>query len=347
MKILVEKFAELHGQTVNAYTMVNDRGMEVTTLNYGCIITKILVPDRNGVMENVVLGFDTLEDYQTHSPYFGTIVGRYAGRIAGGKYSLDGETIQLTVNSNGNHQHGGFKGFDKMIWEAEAVEKSEEASLVFTYFSPDGEEGYPGNLNMKVTYTLTNENELIIICEGVSDKKTVVNLTNHSYFNLSGDLKRDILGHSLMIKSDQFLPLNDRMIPTGELAAVDDTVFDLRSGRKLSEGIKSSDPQIEVVGNGYDHPFLLAENENQEISLYDDASGRGLIVETNQPAVVVYSSNHLATNYSIRGVQSRPYLGVCLETQFPPDSVNHPHLPQAVIEKDELYKAVTRYKFTN
>lgn len=347
MGVFLEKFAELDGQTVTSYTMINDHGMEVTAIDYGCTITKILVPDRNGLVENVVLGFDTLEEYQQYSPYFGAICGRHAGRIANAEFSLDGTTYQLAKNNGGNHLHGGLQGFDKVVWDTLVIDENDSLRLEFSYLSKDGEEGYPGNLQMKVTYTLTNENELVITYEGVSDQPTVLNVTNHSYFNLSGNLKRDILQHTLRLKSDQFLELNEELIPTGEILPVEGTVFDFRNGRKIVDGTETTDPQNVLVGNGYDHPFLLAENGNKEIQLYDEESGRGLVIETDQPAVVLYTGNMLGEDFSVRGVPSRNHLGLCLETQGPPDSPNHPHFPTSILEKGEKYKSVTKYKFSN
>ncbi|MCL6570616.1 MAG: galactose mutarotase [Bacillus sp. (in: Bacteria)] len=347
MKVFQEKYAELNGQTVTAYTMVNNQGMEVTSIDYGCIITKILVPDQNGTFENVVLGFDTLEEYQQHSPYFGAVVGRHAGRIENAEFTLDGTTYNLAKNNNGNHLHGGLQGFDKVIWNTEIREKKDSLILEFMYLSKDGEEGYPGNLKMKVRYTLNNDNELQISYEGISDQRTVVNVTNHSYFNLSGNLKRDILDHTLTLKSNCFLELNGELIPTGKIHPSENSVFDFQMGRKIKDGVVSCDPQNVLAGNGYDHPFLLAENQHEEIQLYDEESGRGLVMETNQPAVVLYTGTQLANNFSILGVTSRKYLGLCLETQGLPDSLNHPHFPSAILEKDEIYKSITKYKFTN
>jgi aldose 1-epimerase len=346
MRVLEEKFAELNGKTITAYTMVNDQGMEVTSIDYGCIITKILVPDQKGTVENVVLGFDTLEEYQQHSPYFGAVVGRHAGRIANAEFTIDGTTYHLEKNDNGNHLHGGLKGFDKVIWDASVLEEKDSISLEFMYLSKDGEEGYPGNLKMKATYTLTNGNELKISYEGVSDQRTILNVTNHSYFNLSGNLKRDIQGHTLTLKSDRFLELNEELLPTGEILPTENTAFDFRSGRKIQDGVGSTDLQNVLAGNGYDHPFLLAENQNKEIYLYDEVSGRGLVIETNQPAVILYTCNQVADDFSIRGVTASKYLGLCLETQGHPDSPNHSHFPSAILEKDEEYKSVTKYKFT-
>lgn len=349
MRVFQEKFAELKGETVTVYTLVNDHGMEVATINYGCIITKVLVPDQNGIVENVVLGFDTLEEYQQHSPYFGAVCGRHAGRIANAEITLDGNTYNLEKNNNDNHLHGGLQGFDKVLWDAEIIEvedSMDSISLEFSYVSKDGEEGYPGNLEMKVTYTLTNDNKLEISYHGQSDQKTVVNVTNHSYFNLSGNLKRDILNHTLTLKSDRFLELDEELIPTGEILSVEDSPFDFRAGKKIKEGTGTNNQQNIVAGNGYDHPFLLAENNNQEIHLYDEESGRGLVIETNQPAMVLYTGNQLGEDFSIRGISSKKHLGLCLETQGLPDSLNHPHFPTTVLEKDELYNSVTTYKFT-
>ncbi|MFP7300083.1 aldose epimerase family protein [Neobacillus niacini] len=347
MKIVKEQFAEFDGKVVTSYTMINKNGMEVTTIDYGCIITKILVPDREGIVENVVLGFDTLSEYQKYSPYFGAIIGRHAGRIANAEFELDGVNYHLAKNNNGNHLHGGLEGFDKVIWDTEVVEEEEATSLVFHYLSKDGEEGYPGNLKMKVTYTLNNQNELQLSYEGVSDKKTVVNVTNHAYFNLSGNLKRDTLNHTLTLKSDQFLELDEELIPTGKILSVENTAFDFRAGRRLIDGTVSNDPQNVLAGKGYDHPFLLNDNNNKEIHLFDEESGRGLIIETNQPAVVLYAGTQLEDNFSIRGVKSKKYLGLCLETQGLPDSLNHPQFPSAILEKDEVYHSITTFKFTN
>ena len=347
MKIVQEQFAKFDGKIVTAYTMINSRGMEVTTIDYGCIITKILVPDRDGTFENVVLGFDTLEEYQKYSPYFGAIVGRHAGRIANAEFELDGINYHLAKNNNGNHLHGGLVGFDKVIWDTEVIEEQESMSLVFHYLSKDGEEGYPGNLKMKVTYTLNNQNELQLSYEGISDKKTVVNVTNHSYLNLSGNLKRDTLNHTLTLKSDQFLELDEELIPTGKILAVENSAFDFRSGRRIFDGTVSNDPQNVLAGKGYDHPFLLNVNNNKEIHLFDEESGRGLIIETDQPAVVLYAGTQLEENFSIRGVKSKKYLGLCLETQGLPDSLNHRQFPSAILEKDEVYQSITTYKFTN
>jgi len=345
VKIIQEQFGVLDGQEITAYTLVNDHGMEVTSLNYGCVVTRIVTPDRNGVLENVVLGFDTIEEYVKHSPFFGAVIGRVAGRIQNAEFDLNGETYQLAKTEGPNHLHGGLKGFDKVIWAVKPREDGESVSLEFSYLSKDGEEGYPGNLQMQVTYTLTNDNVFSITYTGETDKATLLNVTNHSYFNLSGELKRDALGHRLTIKSDRFAVLDDKLIPTGELLSVEGTPFDLRAGRKLNEGVVSEHPQNVLVGHGYDHPFVLAENNNREIILVDEESGRTLTVETDQPAVVLYTSNALQGDFTIRGVQADNYLGVCLETQGLPDAIHHENFPTIILEKGEKFQSTTTFIF--
>jgi aldose 1-epimerase len=346
MKIEQQHFGELDGQSVTAYTLINNHGMEVTSIDYGCVITKIIAPDRNGVLENVVLGFDTIEEYVDHSPFFGAIAGRVAGRIKNAEFELNNETYHLAANNNGNHLHGGLKGFDKVIWKTKLIEAEDSVSLQFSYLSKDGEEGYPGNLEIKVTYTLTNENEFIITYIGETDKTTLLNVTNHSYFNLSGDLKRDTVHHRLALKSSKFAELDEKLIPTGELLPVDGTPFDFREGRIILDGIQSEYPQNILAGKGYDHPFLLDVNNEEEITLVDDESGRVLTIETDMPCVVLYSGNQLSGDeFEVRGVPVKNQLGLCLETQGLPDSIHQPHFPSSILEKGDVFKSVTKYKF--
>jgi aldose 1-epimerase len=341
MEVKQEKFGEKDGQTVHSFTLKNDNGMKVSCINYGCIITKMLVPDQNGKLENIVLGFDSIEEYDQYSPYFGAVVGRVAGRIKKGQFELDGKGYMLAQNENQNHLHGGPKGFSTVLWNSSVIENDKEAGVRFSYRSPDGEEGYPGNLEMNVTYILNNDNELVITYNGVSDQTTLLNVTNHSYFNLSGDLKRDILDHTLTMKSDQFIELNNELLPTGNLIDVENTVFDFREGRKIHDGAQSSHPQNILAGQGYDHPFLLSANHQQEITLVDEESGRKLVIETDEPSVVLYTGNQLEDHFQIRGVQSRKHLGLCLETQGPPDSIHHPHFKSAILEKGKKYNSRT------
>lgn len=345
MKIIQEKWAEIHKQPVISFTMINDNGMEVTCINYGCIITKIVTPDKNGNYENVVLGFEHFPPYITNTPYFGAVIGRVAGRIQNACFELDGKTYTLCKNENNNHLHGGVKGLHRVLWNAVAVENEGEVGVRFSYTSPDGEEGYPGTVQVQVTYMLNNQNELVISYNARSDKSTLLNLTNHTYFNLSGNIKRDILDHELKIKSDQFLELNEELIPTGIFLDVTDTPFDLRKGKKLKDGIMANHPQIEVVGQGYDHPFLLNAHHDEEIVLWDPGSGRTLTVETDEVGVVVYTGNQLQEGMDIYGVPSRKYLGICLEVQGLPDAIHHPHFPSWILRPEETYSSVTKYKF--
>lgn len=345
MKVIQESFGQLNNQTVDSFTLINDNGMELTCINYGCIITKMTTPDKEGTYENIVLGYDTLAEYVTGSYFFGTVVGRVAGRIKGGSFDLDGKTYTLAKNENNNHLHGGNRGFDKVIWDASVQESDQEASVQFSYQSPDGEEGYPGNVNINVIYTLNNDNELTIHYSGISDEKTLLNMTNHSYFNLSGNIKRDILNHTLTIKSDKFLELNDKLLPTGELMDVNGTPFDFTSERLIQTGVDSDHPQNLLAGHGYDHPFLLSSNHDNEIILKDSESGRTLTIETDEPGVVVYSGNQMKSEGEIYGIPSRKYLGICLETQGLPDAIHHPNFPSWILEKDQEYKSVTKYKF--
>jgi len=346
MNIRKEEFGKLEDATVYAYTLENDRGVKVACLDYGCTITKIITPDRNGKLENIVLGYDELEGYLNNSAYFGSVVGRVAGRIGGAEFTLNGNTYSLAKNENGNHLHGGVKGFDKVIWDVETEENAAEVSVKFSYVSPDGEEGYPGNLKMNVTYTLNKNNELSIQYEGISDETTLLNVTNHSYFNLSGDLKRDILDHELTLKSDQYLELQDDLLPTGKFADVEGTPFDFRQGRLIRSGAESDYPQNKLAGGGYDHPFVLNANRNEEIILKDPHSGRQMIVETDEVGVVVYTSNQLSGDDEIYGVIPRKYLGICLETQGLPDAIHHDHFPSWILEKDKPYSSVTTFKFS-
>lgn len=345
MKVTTEIFGKIGDTPIQSFTLKNDHGIEVTCINYGCIITKIITPDQNGTYENIVLGYDSLEEYVNDTSFLGAVCGRVAGRIGGASFSLDGTTYTLAKNENNNHLHGGSKGFNRVIWNAAVLESVSEPSVQFSYLSQDGEEGYPGNLTIKVTYTLTNNNEFVIQYEGQSDQNTLLNVTNHSYFNLSGNIKSDVSAHTLKLKSNQFLELNNEFLPTGELVNVENTPFDFGEERIIQSGITSGHHQNILVGNGYDHPFILSEHQDEEIVLKDSNSGRTLTVETDEVGVVVYSGNNLPSTGEIRGVPSRKYLGICLETQGLPDAVHHPSFPSVILNKDETYQTSTKYKF--
>lgn len=345
MEVTKSIYGYLGDTPVYSYTMKNMHGVEVTCIDYGCIITKMVTPDREGRLENIVLGYNQLEGYVQDTANFGCVVGRIAGRIRGATFSLDEKTYDLAKNENGNHLHGGEKGFGKVLWNSSYEEDINQAKVHFAYFSRDGEEGYPGNLAMRVTYTLTNDNEFMIHYSGKADAKTVLNVTNHSYFNLSGDLKRDILDHSLTMKSDQFLELDEELLPTGTFIDVEGTAFDFREGQPIKNGLVSAHPQNQLVGGGYDHPFLLKNNHCDEIILADPESGRTLTVETDEVGVVVYTANQLEEKGEILGVPARKHLGICLETQGLPDAINQPEFPSWVLEKNKPFSSVTKYYF--
>ncbi|MGG5252346.1 aldose epimerase family protein [Neobacillus sp. SM06] len=323
------------------YTLKNDNGIEISCINLGCIITKVIMPDRNGLSENIVLGFESLEEYLENPPYFGAVIGRVAGRIKGAQFELEGTSYQLKKNDGNNHLHGGPNGFHKAMWDATTFETKDEVRIRFSYISADGEEGYPGNATIQVTYTLNNQNQFAIQYEANTDQTTPINLTNHSYFNLSGDLKRDVLNHVLQMESNQFLELNEELLPTGKFVDVADTVFDFRNGRKIKDGAESMAPQNVLAGGGYDHPFLL----DGKIVLVDEESGRKLLIETDAPSVVLYTGNQLSDDLKINGGSARRHLGLCLETQGLPDAIHHPEFPSIVLEKGQTYTSKTTYTF--
>ncbi|CUB12790.1 Aldose 1-epimerase precursor [Bacillus cereus] len=346
MNVKEEIFGEVDGREVRSFTIMNDQGMKITCIDLGCTITRIDVPDKKGNLENIVLGFDCLEEYLKYSPYFGAVIGRVAGRIYPSSFNLDDVTYHLPNNEGETHLHGGPNGFHQVIWESSISQSPNEINITFTYMSPDGEGGYPGNLKVSVVYTLTNNNELVITYYGISDENTLLNVTNHTYFNLSGNLKKDILQHELTIKSDQFLELNRSLLPTSKLINVENTPFDFRSGKRIICGVKSEHPQNKIVGKGYDHPFLLGENKQQQICLVDHSNGRKMVIKTDEPCVVLYTGNMLGDHFQIRGVPCRKYLGLCLETQRPPNSIHNREFASILLEKDKEYYSKTYFSFT-
>jgi aldose 1-epimerase len=334
------------GKAVDLYTMTNSNGIEVRAMTYGGIITSIKVPDRTGAMGDVALGFDTLDGYLGDSPYFGAIVGRYGNRIAKGQFTLDGRTYKLATNNGPNHLHGGVKGFDKQVWTARPVESAAGVGVALTRTSADGEEGYPGNLNATVTYTLTDKNELVVKYEATTDKPTPVNLTQHSYFNLAG--RGDILGHRLMLNADRFTPVDAALIPTGELAPVEGTPFDFRKSTAIGTRINEAHPQLKN-GNGYDHNWILNRRGaglQQAAHVVEPTTGRTLEVATTEPGVQFYSGNFL--DGSIKGKGGAVYgfrNGFCLETQHFPDSPNHPGFPTTTLKPGQTYSSETVFTF--
>jgi aldose 1-epimerase len=337
-----------NGKPVELFTLRNDNGMSVNISNYGGIITHIYVPDRKGVFADVVLGYDSIDGYLKSSPYFGAIVGRYGNRIAKGKFILDGQSHKLAVNNGANHLHGGLIGFDKVLWDAEPIE-GDESALKLSYVSKDGEEGYPGNLTVTVTYKLTNKNAIQIDYKATTDKTTVVNLTNHSYFNFS-DMQNDILGHELTLKASRFLPVDNTLIPTGELKAVAGTPFDFTNQTAIGARINDDTDQQIKFGGGYDHCFVFDKKENelaQVATVIDSNTGRQMEVFTTEHAVQFYTGNFL--DGKITGKKDVKYtkrFAFCLETQHYPDSPNQPAFPSTVLKPNETYHSTTIYQFS-
>lgn len=351
--ITSEPFGEVDGQAVERYTLTNSSGMSVSILTYGATVQSILVPDRDGNVDNVALGFDNLEAYATQSPYFGAVVGRYANRIANGQFTLDGETYQLAINNDPNTLHGGDVGFDNVIWTATEVESPDGPSLQLTYTSPDGEEGYPGTLDVSVTYTVTEANELRLDYHATTDATTVVNLSNHTYFNLAGEGSGGIYNHELQLNASSFTPVDATLIPTGDIAPVAGTAFDFTTPHAIGERIRdASDEQI-MIGLGYDHNFVLDRAAPDDTSLIeaaivtDPATGRVMTVSTTEPGIQFYSGNFL--NGGIAGPSGQAYRqgdGFCLETQHFPDSPNQPDFPSTQLNPGEEYTSSTVYAFT-
>jgi aldose 1-epimerase len=333
--------------TVEIYTLTNASGVEAKILNYGGTLVSLKVPDRQGKLGDVVLGFPTPEGYLKNGPFFGTLVGRYGNRIAKGRFSLNGKEYKLAQNNGENHLHGGIKGFDKVVWKAQEIKGKTGVGLKLTYLSKDGEEGYPGNLTVTVVYTLTDKNELRIDYTATTDQDTVVNLTHHSYFNLAG--QGSILNHEMMINADKFTPVDQGLIPTGELRSVKGTPMDFTKPTAIGARIDQPYEQL-TFGKGYDHNYVLngAKGKlNLAARVYEATSGRVMEVYTLEPGVQFYTGNFL--DGSIRGKDGQVYnqrYGFCLETQHFPDSPNHPKFPTTVLRKGRRYATTTIYKFS-
>ena len=327
-------------------TLKNKHGMEVTLISIGATIQAIKVPDKSGRVDDVVLGYDSLDGYLTkEDPYFGAVVGRYANRIAKGRFTLDGHEYKLAINNAPNTLHGGNKGFDKRVWD---LEESGADHVTFHYLSPDGEEGYPGILNVTVKYTLTANNELKIEYSATTDKNTVLNISNHSYFNLAGQGNGDVLKHQVMINADKFTPVDSTLIPTGELKPVAGTPFDFRKPTVIGARINEKDRQLEY-GRGYDHNFVLNDPGKMRLAarVIEFTSGRTLEVLTDQPGLQFYTGNFL--DGTVKGKGGKVYgnrYAFCLETQHYPDSPNHPNFPSTELKSGQTFRSTTIFRFS-
>jgi aldose 1-epimerase len=348
MEIRKQSFGQTtQGQAADLYTLTNDNGIRTQLTNYGGTIVTLHTPDRTGALGDIVLGFDTLAEYQARSPFFGCIAGRYANRIAKGQFTLDGVTYALATNNGPNHLHGGLRGFDKVVWQAETAQSADQVVLLLHYLSMDGEENYPGNLELTVSYTLTNRNELRIDYRATTDKPTILNLTNHTYFNLAGQGK--ILDHLMLIDADRFTPVTTALIPTGDLPSVAGTPFDFRTPTAIGARIAQEHEQLRF-GGGYDHNWVLNRHEQglrPVITVTEAASGRRLDVATSQPGVQFYTGNMMPDALPGKGGQVyTKRSGFCLETQHFPDSPNQPHFPTTVLRPGEEYHETTVFGFS-
>jgi len=337
------------GTSVEIFTLTSANGMEVRTMPYGATVVSLRAPDRSGRLADVALGFDTFDEYISKKPpYFGVIAGRYANRIAKGRFTLDGKTYQLAANNGPNHLHGGVTGFDKKLWRAEPFERSGTAGVVYTLTSPDGDEGYPGTLTATVTYSVAASSALTVDYEASTDRATPVNLTQHTYFNLAGEGAGDILGHVLTIDADRFTPVDDTLIPTGTLASVERTPFDFRTPTTVGARIEGNDVQLRR-GAGYDHNFVLnGTGLRHAARLVDPASGRTLDVSTTEPGMQLYTGNFL--DGTIAGKSGHVYPrrgGLCLETQHFPDSPNHANFPSTIVRPGTPYHSQTVFAFAS
>jgi aldose 1-epimerase len=341
-----QAFGHIGGRAIEQFILTNRDGVELCAITYGGIITSIKTPDRDGALADIVLGFQTLEDYLGDHPYFGAIVGRYGNRIAHGQFTIDGDTFQLACNNGPHHLHGGRRGFDKGVWAAAPLEGRN--GVAFSYVSQDGEEGYPGTLTVMVTYELTNTCELIIDYDARTDRATHVNLTQHSYFNLAGEGSGSVLDQELMIAADRFTPADATLIPSGELARVDGTPFDFRKPARIGARIAADDAQI-AHGHGYDHNWVLngeRTGRNVIARLFDPSTGRTLEIATTEPGMQCYTGNFL--DGTLIGKSGRAYMrhaGVCLETQHFPDTPNHPQFPTTLLRPGERYRSRTVFAF--
>lgn len=333
------------GEAVVAYTMTNDKGASVTVLNYGGIIQSLVVPDREGKLENVVLGLNSWEEYDKYSPFYGCITGRTAGRISGAAFTIEDQLYTLEANDGNNNLHGGPEGLDKRVWDVTEIIGEDYGELALSHTSPHMDQGFPGTLDMVVTYKFDQENALTITYKATTDKATILTLTNHSYFNLTGDPSTTILAHELQIPADKSIAIDETSIPTA-VVAVNEGPFDFRQGKMIGQDIDADDSNIRN-GSGYDHPFVLNKDVDEVICLKDPQSGRVMTMTTSEQCVVCYTANSLETDmyvYDHKPVQPRG--AVCLETQYYPNAINADFLPERILQPGEVYLEATTFKFS-
>lgn len=327
------------------YSLTNNSGMMVNVLNYGGIITDIIVPDREGKMENIVLSYPKLADYETDPFYFGAIIGRVAGRIKDSLFPINNDAYRLEKNEGEHHLHSGSVGFHRVFWNVEPFQQNEIAGLKLTHRSVNGEGGYPGTVDVEVTYSLYADNQFRIKYRAVTDKTTPLSLTNHTYFNLAGNAKHTVENHLVSMDSSKVLPLDSALIPTGEIWDIKGTPFDFRQGRKLRDGLLSQHDQNQIVGGGYDHFFPFDRSDRPNVTVFDDNSGRTMHITTDQPGMVMYTANSLPYDTQLKESMSEPYLGVCFETQATSASLHHTGLPGILLKPGEIYHKETIFTF--
>lgn len=333
---LKKKVATFAGEEIYSYKIENTQGMSLKALNYGAAITELNVPDQHGQSENVVIHYDDISFYETNPYFLGVVVGRTSGRTKDAKLTFDDQIIQLDKNDGNNHLHGGSEGLAKRVWQV----TQKNNTLIFEYISPDGEDHYPGTVKFKVSYTLEESNQLVINYWAKPDARTPINLTNHTYFNLSGDKKRDILNHRLTISSSKFYELDEESIPVRLTDVQSRPSLDLREGKSINEVVNGNDEQIIIVGGGLDHPFVFDNSSDEKVALFDPESRRSLKIQTTDPAIVVYSGNQVKDSPALNGGTAEKYAGICLETQMPPNETE-----SYVIEKGDIYEKQTIFSF--
>ena len=350
LKITKKAFGKANGIACDLYTLTNSKGMSMSVTNYGGIVTALSIPDKNGTFSDVALGYNDVESYVKNNPYFGAIIGRYGNRIGNAVFTLDGVTYNLAANNGENNLHGGIKSFDKVVWNVKEKTAADAVGLELTYVSKDGEEGFPGTLRVTVVYWLTNANEFKIEYSAVTDKATIVNLTQHSYFNLTGEGSGDILNHEVMLNADRYTPVNENLIPTGDLASVKGTPLDFTLTQKVGERIDADFQQLKF-GKGYDHNWVINQKSPGKMSLaatvHEPKTGRFMEVFTTEPGVQLYTGNFL--DGTAIGKSGKPYEfrnGLCLETQHFPDSPNKPEFPSVALKPGATYQTATTYKFS-